>query len=54
MNLSFRHTCGGNAHLVGQELVLGWNFFCCNRCEDSFYKWITKEFMEHLHKKRAF
>jgi hypothetical protein len=41
-----RHECGAQAHLVGKELVLGWNLYCCNRCGATFSKWITKDMME--------
>lgn len=44
-----RHVCGGIAHLVGRELILGWNLYCCNRCGESYYHWITKEMLDqHL------
>jgi hypothetical protein len=41
-----KHECGGIAHLVGNQMVVGWNLYCCNRCGESFYRWITKAMME--------
>jgi hypothetical protein len=41
-----KHECGGIAHLVGKQLSFGWNMFCCNRCGEAFYRWITKAMLE--------
>lgn len=37
-----RHECGGIAHLVGKTPVHGWNLYCCDRCGESYYRWVTQ------------
>ncbi len=41
-----RHECGGIAHLVGKTPVHGWNLYCCDRCGESYYRWITQAMLE--------
>jgi len=43
---STKHECGGIAYVAGNELRQGWNLFCCARCGETFYKWITAEMMK--------
>ncbi len=38
---SIRHECGGNAHSVSPTLQHGWNQYCCGRCGDVFFRWLT-------------
>lgn len=46
MYVNIKHDCGGPAHLVGEELQYGWNQYCCGRCGEVFYRWITKKMIE--------
>jgi hypothetical protein len=43
---SIPHFCGGRAHLVEKKMVLGWNKYCCNRCGETFYRWITEKVLK--------
>lgn len=41
-----RHECGGIAHLVGKQPVRGWNLYCCDRCGETYYRWITQAMLD--------
>jgi len=41
-----RHECGSPAYLVGQQLVYGWNVYCCNQCGEAFHIWVSREMLE--------
>lgn len=49
MYYSIKHACGGRAHLIGGQLVYGWNFYCCGRCAETFYRWVTDKMLEQEH-----
>ena len=38
-----RHGCGGKAYITSAHSVSGWNLYCCGRCGEVFYHWVTKK-----------
>jgi hypothetical protein len=40
---NIKHVCGGRAHVVGNVLVHGWNKYCCDRCGQVFFHWLTEK-----------
>lgn len=46
MYISILHGCGGKAHLTHDKLIAGWNQYCCGRCGEVFFRWITKQMLQ--------